>query len=309
MRNTTITVDASQLDAAATALLGVYRSLDSAARGLTCVDVSVEMPAGLAGRVIGEVSSVSSAVARAAVSLEPLPGELRRRAAFARVADDIATGQLGKLPLSLPADLVGRFRDIELDAIENGRLPPRAQAVGAAAGDAAEKWAKGVEVVGHVAFGAELAARTLADLRNPYLDTEHRIAGGLARVGAYVGTEKAAEGVEQGVKAIGSRVAVRSAERAALALGERAGLTVAERAAVAATGGAIAGPPGVAAAVALSVGWFVFDSKLHATDWVADRFVDGADAVGRAARAAGEGIGDGVRAGLDKAKDVIGGLF
>jgi hypothetical protein len=273
MRDGTITIDAGQLDQAAAALRGVHTSLRIAARGLDAVDVGVEMPAGLAGRVISEISSVGLSVARAADSLEPMPGDLRRRATLARIADGIALGQNGKLLLYLPAGLIEKFRDIELAAIDSGKLPPRAQAVGPRAGAAAKTLRRALEVGGHTAFGVDFLLRTAGDLQNPNLDTEHRVANAGARLGVY-GTV------------------------------EVAGSMLVQRAAAAAAGGAVGGPPGVAAAVALSVGWYVFDSKLHATDWVADRFVDGIDVVGSAARAAGDGIGDGAHAAGQAAESV-----
>lgn len=266
----TITMDPNELDDAAGALRGIFATLEGSAQDLDGADVAVEMPGALRARVGSEVSSIAAALRRAADSLADLPGDLARRAQLARVADTISQVYRGEVAVSLPAGIIAAQYAKELQQIADGSLSARAVTVGASAGELATKIRVAAKLGGKAAAWGGVAAKTVGDLRNPYLDGSRRAANATARAGMTAGTAALGTAAAAGAAALGAPVVIP----------------------------ALVG-------VGVGIGLTVLDEKIGVTDFVADRADDvidvGSDVVG--------GVADGVGDALGFAKKGLGGIF
>ena len=211
---TTITIDATELHEAAPRIGALYATLAMSARQLRAVDVSCEMPPGLAGQISSGVSSAASDLAGAERTMNGMDKDIRERALLAKIADAIGRVSFGTVTLKLPADLIDAARQAD----EAGRQFP--YGVSARAGG-----------VAHAIKGVLGAVGTLGDLYdvantyvNPYID-DNRKGAELATKGATVGGVLLAGGIGAGL----AGVAVVSLPGVAIAVGVAVGFSVLDK--------------------------------------------------------------------------------
>jgi hypothetical protein len=261
--NSVITIDATELTVAAPRVTDLHlRLVDSAAR-LTALDLAVEMPPGVRGRVAGFVDSARSDLLGAARSIDGMGADIARRAGLAELADKL--GALSRLagPVTVQLKAMARYsRDAATQAALRGNLS------GARANRAFElrfdRLARRLGLAGKL---AGLVPGAVADIRNPYTSGQRK-AG-----------QVAASAAESAALSTATKLAVG-------ALGDGMAAT------------ALGGPVGLGIAVAWTAADYKFHLDEHIADgatWLVDKAGDGigkvGEGVGKGASAAGHAIG------------------
>lgn len=284
-----VVIDYEEMDRAAPQVTDLQLRLTTAAARLRALDLAVEMPPGVRGRVTAELNAARSDLTRAAGNIDGLGPELARRASLARLADALnhVTILLAPRELFLHGKAYRHRRLAKLAALK-GDLGS-ARSLRAVQFDAE----KALRRLARVKLGANVLAPTIDDLLNPYLSRGQqagRFGFRTLTTGAEaVGTSKAAEAA--GKVAYNQAIKRGFTHQAARLLAARAAF-------------AVGGPVGVGVGVA----WTVLDSKFDITEKVGDTaapVIEGAaNAVGDGAQAvddhvldpAGNALGDGVEA-------------
>ena len=167
---TVITIDATELHEAAPKIGALYATLGVSARQLRAVDVSCEMPPGVAGRVSAAVSSAAQDLSSAERTMNGMDADIRKRAMLAKIADAMGKTSFGTVTLKLPADLIDAARRADE---ADGKFPR----VSKQAGDVAKNIKKVLGVAG--------TAGDLYDVvniaANPYLDDNRKTAEAVSK--------------------------------------------------------------------------------------------------------------------------------
>ncbi len=187
-----ITIDATEMHEAAPRVGALYATLAMSARQLGAVDVSCEMPPGLAGRVASGVSAAEQELRGAERTMDGMDAEIRERAQLAKIADAVGKVSFGLNAPKLPAELIDAAR--QADEAGNGPVYGIPARVGG---------------IAHAIKGVLGAVGTLGDLfdvantyTNPYID-ENRKASELTAKGATVAGGLFAGGVGAGLVGVG----------------------------------------------------------------------------------------------------------
>jgi hypothetical protein len=255
--NGVITIDAAELTVAAPRVTDLHLRLVDAAARLAALDLGVEMPPGVRGRVAGFVESARSELLGAAGSVDGLGADIARRAGLAELADRL--GALSRLagPVTVQLKAMAKYsRDAATRAALGGNLD------GARTNRAFElKFDKLARRLGLAGKLAGLVPGTVADLRNPYTGGDRK-AGQVAASAATTAALSTATKVAVG--ALGE-------DMAAAALG---------------------GPVGLGIAVA----WTAADCEFHLSDRIADGATWALGKAGDGIGAVGHGVGKGAGA-------------
>lgn len=236
-----ISIDATELRTAAPRVADLYAVLLKTGRAVPAASTA-GLPPGLAGRVAADLAGIGRELDRAASGLAGTSEDLLRRAGLADAADKLST-------LAMGTDAPGMTAALLRHAYETGGY-----GVNSAAGTAAGAAKYGLGVFG-LALG--VGAPTIADLANPYLDEDRKVANSLACV-TTAGGMLVAGGVIVGVM----------------------------------SGGLL--PVALAAGAGIAFG--VLDKELHITEGLADGIDWATDQTSAAADAVGDGAGDAVDA-------------
>lgn len=267
-----ITIDATELHEAAPRIGALYATLSVAARQLRSVDVSCEMPPGVAGRVSAGVSAAARELAGAQRGMDGMDADIRERAQLAKIADAVGKIMFGLGMVKLPAELIDAAREADQTAGAAARVSARAGGIAFAI--------KGV--LGAVGKAADVYG-LLATSANPYLDDNRKAAEAVTKGGTALGTAAAIAGL---VTLAG--VGVVSLPAVAIGAGVALTYTVADKA------------------------FHISDHVSDGVNYVVDHADDAVEAAGQAAEDVGEGIqdvGEGIEDAAGKAKDLIGGLL
>jgi hypothetical protein len=156
----TIVIDPRELDEAAQHATAMFDAADSAADRLPLISAGVDMPPDVAGRILGMITSASTALGAAAAIIERSAHTLRRVAEMARRADQGEVLTRGLLELYT----------IKHASLEAGRkVSPRSFPPGA------EKVLKGAGLaLGGAEMVASVANQISEDARNPFLTSRQR---------------------------------------------------------------------------------------------------------------------------------------
>ncbi len=265
-----ITIDATELHEAAPKVGALYATLAVSARQLRSVDVSCEMPAGLAGRIRAGVSGAAQDLSSAERTMDGMDADIRKRAQLAKIADAVGKITFGLGTVKLPAELIDAAAEADKAADATARVSPSAAKVARAI--------KGV--LGAVGKAADVYD-VVAGARNPYLDDNR----------------KASEAITKGVT-VGGTAAVTAAGVAlvsapllpAVAIGAGVGLTY------------------MLLDKKFHIGDTVSDGVNSALDTAGEALDEAGEALEDVGEGI-QDVGEGINGAADKAKDLVGGLF
>ena len=167
-----ITIDATELHEAAPKVAALYATLAVSARQLRSVDVSCEMPAGLAGRVTAGVSHAAQDLGSAERTMNGMDADIRKRAQLAKIADAVGKITFGMGTLKLPADLIDAADKADEAAGAARRVSPAAAKVATAI----------KSVLGAVGAAADVFD-VVSGARNPYLDDNRKASEAITKGG------------------------------------------------------------------------------------------------------------------------------
>jgi hypothetical protein len=277
-----IVLDPRELNEAAPRVTELHLNLVDAQARVAGLDLGVEMPPGVRGRVAAHLDAARSRLTAAARSVDGLGADIARRAGLAELADRLTTIWLAAGPLAASAGVATAFhRDSASSAAKRGNLE---------AARAYRRYAQTSQrltrLLGAVGKLVGYGPATIADVRNPFLTTDQK----LGRIAGRATTSAAAGAVE--------RAAVGTAAR--LAIGRGAGTV-----AVAALGGPVG--------LAVGLTWTVLDYKLDLSGKVADGATWAIDKAGDGAQwlddhaldPAGDFVADRADEALEVADDAV----
>lgn len=291
---TTVCVDLEDLLAATPQVEHLIALLDDASRSLSGVAVPAGVPAGLAARVAHTTASAGRDLRTRARMLDPLPGDLRRRAAAAKLAGLpwLTASGWGMKALGL---FVHSFSMQTLSKSMTWGLAARELRSGLASGETygAGRWsafrltsaaakeagvtrgvpaglAKGAAVGGRALTGASWALAAYSNVRDPRLSVEQKV----GRTGATIATGT--------------------------------GVSILAGAASGAAFGSAAGPLGTLVGLGAGTAWTLLDSKYHVSAAIGDAAADVADTVGDTAGDVAGTVGHGAKSVAGKALGVVG---
>jgi hypothetical protein len=292
-----IVIDATQLRNAAPRVGDLYLTVLRAGKAVGALS-TCGLPAGLAGRAEGVITSVSAKLSNAANALDGTADDLLRRAGLAELADQLST-------LAFAAEAPGMTTGLIEAARAAGTygVPASVGAIASRIG-----WA-----AGSLSLALNVGVPTAHDLSNPYLDEDRKVSNALAR-GITGGGVIVAGGIIIGVMS-GALLPVAVAAGAGLAfsvLDKELGITDGL-----ADGIDWATDQTSAAAEALGRGFSSGAESLTRGAADTGRAIgDGATAFGREASEAGRAVGRGagkvggaVDDGIDAVGGVIGGIL
>ncbi|TYK43636.1 hypothetical protein [Actinomadura decatromicini] len=183
---TTLTIDADELAAAAPQLTQLHLNLIDSARTLTGLDLGVEMPPGVRGRVVGAVDAARGDIMAAARAVEGLGQEVARRGGLAELADALGKLTWAVEPLKLQLEAIAKYsRSEAIAAAKKGNLD--AAKVNRAYQLGAER------LRSRLGFGGaaiELGSAVAAEFRNPYIGMDRKIGRSLAHAAVTVGLSR-----------------------------------------------------------------------------------------------------------------------
>ena len=176
-----ITIDANELHVAAPRVTELHLKLAESASAVGALDLGVEMPPGVRGRVIGLVDAARADISAAAEDLNGMGEELARRAGLADLADKLRdVSRVALAPLAQQLRVAGEYhrRTAQRTALRGNLGGARHNR---SYQSTIEHLQRGVTAVGRIAtFGPA----TVENVGNPYTGTDRKIGNGVALGGS-----------------------------------------------------------------------------------------------------------------------------